>query len=943
MSFNSRSICNKYIELKHVIQSHPAHVICITETHLTELHTNGNLSLDNLYNIVRADRKEKQGGGVAILVKKGIAYEEVNSLIANSERSHLETTWVELTNNDRSSITIGVVYLPPKATPDRVTDLSNLIAQASSLNHNETIVTGDFNHPDVDWATLSSRHLQNHTDHILLKCIKDNFLTQHIHQPTREVPLQSPSILDLVITKQENTIDSIDILPPIGNSDHNCIHFTTNCLLSLKKRKQSLIYHKADFAKISEELQQAHLEENLNNLPLEEAWCLLRETIVRITRLHTPKRKAQSKTRPQWINREVLQLIKRKKMMYHSYRRNKSDTKYEEYKHARNAANVACHKAEQDFETQLARNISSSPKSFYNYVRNKTCQTRPMISLAKSDGTPISPSETAEQFNTFFASVFTKENEPIPELQPLIAPQNRLVSLSISPSEVLKALDNVQTNKAPGPDGIHPQVLKHCRHVIAPLLHIVYNKSLRTGQLPSDWKKGRITPVHKKGSKLDVNNYRPISLTSIPCKILEKEIRKHITNHLEKNNILSQHQYGFRSRRSCITNLLTAIDAWSANLDKNTRTDVIYLDFAKAFDRVPHKRLLTKLKAYGVEPPLYTWIKDFLTERTQTVYINENESSPRLVTSGIPQGSVLGPTLFLIFINDLPSVVINECLLFADDTKVYAPITTDSDTEGLQRDINNLATWSDKWQLHFNSDKCSVVSVGRKTHHTKYTSDDPYIFNGHPLRSSAGEKDLGIQVDEHLTFVNHVHLTAKKANKILGMIKANFTSISMESIKPLYVSLVRPLLEYGTSIWAPHHKYLIEEIEAVQHRATKLVNNLKHLPYEERLMELDLPSLAYRRLREDMVQVYKLLHGLYDTDPSTLFTLCETETRSNGMKLHKPRSITTQRLMFFTQRVINPWNSLPPNVVTSSTLNIFKTNLDKHWNTIRYLETMPSF
>ena len=314
------------------------------------------------------------------------------------------------------------------------------------------------------------------------------------------------------------------------------------------------------------------------------------------------------------------------------------------------------------------------------------------------------------------------------------------------------------------------------------------------------WKKAQVTPLYKKGDKHISANYRPVSLTVIICKLLESFVRDKIMNHMEINDLFTVHQHGFRSKHSCTTQLLEVLEHWSEILEQGGSIDCIYLDFAKAFDTVPHKRLLRKLSAYGIRGNILGWIESFLTNRQQQVRVGSSSSSWVPVKSGIPQGSVLGPTLFLVFINDLPEVVTNIVKLFADDTKIYRPIADQTDAENLQKDVDNLQEWSDTWLIRFNTAKCKVMHLGKDNPSFQYT------MSGNPIEDVHQEKDLGVTFDKELKFSDHIALKVKKANQILGMIRYTFSCLDRDIFLPLYKTLIRPHLEYASTIWSPIYK-----------------------------------------------------------------------------------------------------------------------------------------
>jgi len=412
---------------------------------------------------------------------------------------------------------------------------------------------------------------------------------------------------------------------------------------------------------------------------------------------------------------------------------------------------------------------------------------------------------------------------------------------------------------------------------------------------------------------------------------MEKLVRKQVMEHLNVNKLLTDSQYGFRNKRSTVLQLLKVLDHWTEILDDGNCLDVLYLDFSKAFDTVPHCRLTSKLQAHGIQGSVLEWITDFLTGRKQRVSINGSLSEWLPVRSGIPQGSVLGPVLFIIYINDLPDLVKNFAMLFADDTKIYAQVNNEYEHRSLQDDLSRLMQWSEKWQLSFNAAKCKVLHYGRNNRHFEYS-----MGNGQAkvtLQSAEEEKDLGVIFTTDLKFSRHIATAANKANRIVGIIRRSFRYLDKPMLAQLYKSLIRSHLEYANTVWCPMKQADIDHLERVQRRATKLITVMKDLSYPERLRTLKLPTLVYRRARGDMIEVYKILHNLVDsTDQSPLHLADQGATRGHSFKLQKRYCRTALRAHAFSQRVVDKWNSLPEAVVSSPTLNAFKNSLDRHWS-----------
>ena len=511
-----------------------------------------------------------------------------------------------------------------------------------------------------------------------------------------------------------------------------------------------------------------------------------------------------------------------------------------------------------------------------------------------------------------------------------------LNDIDISPQIVEAKLSALRPDSSPGPDAIHPRVLLGSSRTLSTPLSLLFRKSLDSGSLPPDWKSGEVVPIFKKGDRQKPENYRPVSLTAIPVKIMESIVRDNLLHHMSTNDMLHSSQHGFLPRRSCTTQMMEVIEDWSSAMEDDDPVDVVYLDFAKAFDSVPHQRLIHKLHSYGIRGKLLDWIKAFLFHRRQRVVVQGSKSSWTSVTSGIPQGSVLGPVLFMIFVNDMPPEVSNCIKLFADDTKVYRRVLGSGKDDGLQADIDALDEWSTKWMLPLNAAKCKVMHIG---HHNPQLA---YNLNGVPIKVTDEEKDLGIVIDSQLNFQRQTSAAIAKASQTLAVLRRSFANVNESTLPLLFNTMVRPLLEYCNTIWGPFGKGDQKRVERVQRRATRMVVNLKHLPYPERLRSLGMPSLCYRRRRGDMISVYQLLHEGMALSPNEFLTRNESDrTRGHRWKLSKPQAKKLVRRNAFSTRIINDWNSLPDSVVSAASVNQFKARLDKHWKDIMFHIPFP--
>ena len=506
-----------------------------------------------------------------------------------------------------------------------------------------------------------------------------------------------------------------------------------------------------------------------------------------------------------YITQNCHDAIRRKHSKWEKFLHCKSNQNYEDYKESRNRVITEMRKSKYEYEKNLASKIKTDSKLFWSYVRTKLKTKGKLGQLKTEDGTITNDSQVkAEVLNTYFASVFVMEDQgALPEFDD--RNYDEILSYTeITDSLVAKTIDRLKPSKSQGPDNIHPKLLKECKNSIVPPLTTIFRKSLQESVLPDVWKQANVTAIYKKGDRTKPENYRPISLTSVPCKLMERIMRDQIVEHMTRNNFFSPYQHGFISGKSCVTQLLEYLEDLTEALDQGEDVDIIYLDFSKAFDKLPHRKLMKKIWGYGIRGKMYKWIKDFLTNRSQKVVVEGQASSPKPVTSGVPQGSVLGPILFVIYINDLPEVIQCCIRLFADDSKIYRRVSRAEHIEMLQSCLNRAVTWADIWEMFFNLLKCHHLHVGKNPIGQYYTMQS---HEGEMrLENVKSEKDLGVIIDNSLSFGEHISSKISIANRNLGLIFRTFTFMDKDMFLNLFKAIVRPHVEYATSAWAPQYK-----------------------------------------------------------------------------------------------------------------------------------------
>ena len=806
---------------------------------------------------------------------------------------------------------------------------------------------GDLNLPNMD--TESGIPLDNTNNCFsYYNSFQESALQHLVHEATHE----DGHVLDFILCNHPELFSDIYIEKNNFPSDHYIVNFSFDVVVKQPRVVPRIVYDykKADWVGLRKAIIDTKLSNLLNQyrLDVHKACSKWTHAVKSLIDKYIPRHKIRNINSPPWIDGEVIHLSNKKETAHKKARRKDNPDSWAKYKRLRNKLrNLVDFKYNKYIEDTTSA-VNDNPKRFWGLVRSKTKNKNIPNNISHNGKIASSARARATMFNEFFFSNFTNidANASFPSINEFKNPN--LAHIEISIAETRLVLDNIDPNKATGPDDISGRMLKECAKEIAPSLTLLFNISLTCGVVPDIWKQANVSPVFKKHDKSVCDNYRPISLLCIAGKVMERAMLNQIKTQIMP--LITKFQHGFLHGKSTETQLLTVFNNISEVLDAGGQTDIIYLDFSKAFDSVPHRLLHHKLKSFGFNGVLLNWFHSYLSNRKQRVLIEGEASDWCPVLSGVPQGSILGPVLFLLYINDMVSSVSeNTCIsLFADDAKVIRTITCRLDYIILQRDINNLYMWSQKWMLSFNVGKCKLLRIARVIKHCV-----DYYMNDIKLKPITDiDDDLGIIMMPDLSWHNHIIGKVKRANSLLGFIKRScgYRS-SMKSKRLLYVSLIRSTIMYGSTVWCPNRNDM-KLLEGVQRRATKYILNDYNSEYKTRLKKSDLIPLNYYKEYRDMCFLYKCIHKLYDIKIQDFITFqnysCHNiRLSSNTHSIRPARCKTVKGAEFFFKRTIGTWNKLSPGikstVCTNKNILPFKVKLSKFYKELRDTVFQPEF
>jgi len=938
---NAFGLRNKFGDFQHVVSKYDIDIAIVTETkYSAEAVTLADAVMPGYCPPYRLDR-DGNGGGVAVWVRSGIPSVEVTGLPTNGH----ELLWISVRSTSGSNILVGALYRPGSASPTDTTLIDHLDETLSGeLRYDNIIIAGDFNVHNTEWlhstkTTLAGEALED-------MCAVHG-LTQHVQERTR-----GTATLDLVLSNFTDSVES-SLLPPLGKSDHAVVvcHFPNGTLRRDPPASRTIWrYNRADWSRMRASLRGTDWSSVIGDNP-QEACQKFTDIVCKAMQQYIPNKAFNiSSSDPTWWTPECAQSMAEKERCWRQRRKEPGNENHKSsFTQSVARAAAVLSRSRRDGLSKVREKLSSrslTDKEWWTGLKaacgEGRCHELPLI--VGQDGTEyITSAEKAEAFAAYFSQKCSLGDSDFRDGDLADIPTPEVSSLALihfRSTAVRRILSGLDVSKATGPDGISTRVLKECAKELAGPLTRLFSLCFRSGIQPDAWKVAYVVPVHKKSSRSVLANYRPVSLLCITSKVMESIINRQVTNHLEKNHLLTDHQFGFRKNLGTADVLCSLHHAWSGIVGRGGAARVLAVDIAGAFDKVSHYGVLRKAGRCGISGPLLNWLGSYLANRSLCCVTGGRRSQPYPVGAGVPQGSILGPTLFLIYVNDAPDCLTPGTSLeaYADDNTLYTLVSSVNNlpesADSLQRAVDGLDRWGAKWKVKFEPRKSQAMTISL---HRNQWDIPPISFGTATVPESSEMKLLGVIFDSKLTFASHLRSIAVKARQRLGLLRRAAGLLDPKGRAAVYRGFVRPLMEYAPLVWmgaAPSH---LSRLDRVQERAASIIGP-----------DVQLPSLGTRRLVAGLSYLYKLqtlerpgqLKNIippFAVPPANPRT--RAERKAAGGHRYQLSAVLPVRApdmlrRAFPHSLISQWNALPPSLFQSQPtpkgLDMFKRNVNRH-------------
>ena len=866
---NVRSLMNKWDNIKANFADSGIHVLTFSETWLHSLLPSALYILRHDYTLIRHDRKwndsnnlqlpPKRGGGVCMYIKDTLQYSEVEYSQYNKSCKDIECQWISIFQKPNKTILIGNLYRPPQGDISKCIDYLDDVLSDIDLQKVEVFLMGDLN---IDILDKNNRFVK-----ILLNMAKQLGLRQLITEPTRYSPVKD-SCLDLFFTNS-------DIIAKAGVSN---VNISDHQMIMLTRKKAKLVKQKCEFYGRSyrnynkdifqERIRDANWEFLEHERDVNTQWKMFEQNISTILDKMCPQKMFKIKQVKQpWITPRLLELILDKDKALKKAKKSKNRELWNDSKRLRNSCTNRLRKAKADYIKERLEIHSNDQKKFWKHIQevipNNNKGTKLIHLKDNTTDSLININETSDYINKFFTNIgpnLAKECDQAWQYTGITC-EHKLANIETSPAEINEICKNININKSSCIDNISSEILRDAFLAIPEKLCLLFNNCFRTAIIPSVWKNAKVTRLPKGGDSQVVSNYRPISLLPILSKLIEKIVHKNVYNHLMQWNLLEEKQGGFRPGYSTVSTCsYFTNDLYTAN-NNNEITIAVFIDAMKAFDTVNHQILLKKLKKYGIDGNLLRWIEGYLTDRKQCTIANNIVSSNENIVCGVPQGSVLGPLLFLIYINDISSVIRNSKIsMYADDTVVYISHTNMNNAIALiQSDLTSVYTWCNSNKLTINCKKTKFCLFGMRSAIKKSKTQDVQLsLSNQILERVCSYKYLGLTLDEHLTYNKHIKEMNRLVSHKLYLLSKVRKYITTDACINIFKTMVLSLLEYCDVLYAGTTQRNLGDIDKLFYRGLRICMYTNNYTSREILCNgCKIAPLDKRRLAHLLIFMHK--------------------------------------------------------------------------------------
>ena len=917
---NVRSLVHKVDQMQVFIDKHDFDILAINESWLDDTILDNEISLKS-YIVLRNDRRKK-GGGVCFYIKSGIKFSKLNMTTG------IESLWISI-KDGKSLVAVGTIYRPPNSDNTYFEKILDEIQYVTN-KFRDLVILGDLN-----WNCASD---SNNNEIVQIESMFN--LKQIVKSPTR-VTLHSATLLDIILTNNIEKCLNTSVVP-ISISDHFCVstEYILNKGTEIKHKHNIITYRNYKNFNIYSFIDELLRHPGITNLNFEhdellQRWDTFKNAFIEISNKHAPvtNRRLRDRYNP-WMSSNILQLIYKRDYTKQQAVKKKSKEIWDKYCKIRNDVNTKIKNAKKTYYAEELDRCQGNSKKVWKFIErvtHKSKHTNPPTEL------------TATDFNEYFSQIGEKvisEIDKPDNIMPWkgLKASTKFEFTNIENEVVKKTLSNFGSDSNSDVLGFDSKLLCISSHVISPLLSKLFNCSLLTSNVPNDWKLARVSPVYKgKGDIYDMGNYRPISVICHIGKVFEMQVHNQMLEYFQKYSYLNIDQSAYLKYHNTQTALHRVTDDWLDNMCNKLYTGICSLDIKKCFDTIDHKILLCKLENYGVHSSELVWFKSYLENRQQIVKCNGQKSDIQNISIGVPQGSILGPLLFIIYVNDISQHIhTGTASLYADDTLIYCDgMTVDDVNTKLQMCLDEVCKWYSGNNIVINAKKSSAMLV--KSRHNNTNDVLKVNIYDQQLETLDILSYLGVQIDESLTWNEQVKKTCKTLSFKIKQLSRLSNILPEDILLKIYNSAIQPTIDYAISVWGSTSISNIRMIQRLQNLAARIIK--KNFDYVnirgiDLVKQLGWLNVKQRYLYFQHLTIFKSIHGMAPihlvNNVTMEIEIANVNTRKHPMNLHIPRPIneTHKRMLFY--RGAKSWNELPGHIKDCYELSTFKQKL-KHY------------